>query len=99
MRATFLSVLPSTNPTHWPSGEVKTQFSGAAPVKIAVASSRSSGRTKSWLLLPTYTTRVPSGVMATLRPVAMSSAALPDDAIVVREMRGGATWFAGCRLK
>ena len=29
----------------------------------------------------------------------MSSAALPDDAIVVREMRGGATWFAGCGLK
>ena len=27
----------------------------------------------------------------------MSSAALPDDAIVVREMRGGVTWFAGLR--
>ena len=37
--------------------------------------------------------------MATLRPVAMSSAALPDDAMLVRKMRGGVIGFAACDLK
>ena len=37
--ATFFSEPPSSNPTHRPSGETKTQFRGAVAVVIAVGSS------------------------------------------------------------
>jgi hypothetical protein len=37
-------------------------------------------------------------VIARLRPVPMAIAAVPDEAIVMRTIRG-ATWFVGCGLK
>ena len=89
--ATFLSVVPSTNPTHWPSGETKTQFKGAAPVTIA-GGVESIERADEDLVVAAdvHDSRAVGRDRQAARPLATVSAAVPDDAIVMRTMRGGA---------
>ena len=59
------SVLPSKKPTDSPLGEMKRPRGVPIPVR-KVGSTRSNARTISWLL-PRYTMREPSGVMARSR--------------------------------
>ena len=71
--ATFLSGCPSTNPIHWPSGEMNGSLGVPRPPSTS-GSIWLSARTSSWLV-PRYTMREPSGVIATSRsPPAVTSA-------------------------
>src|SRR5262245_64714315 len=88
--ATFLSVLRlSTKPTHWPSGDTKGPR--GAPLYTLTGSSASSDRTKrSVPLLPTYTMREPSGVIARSRPAPLSAGAVAGVVATVNwTTRGG----------